>query len=358
MANSGLTFHSNIVNQGDHIYYNISVINNTAQPQLATFAETRSQPLLSDPTQWHMSLVRFTIPTGLIPIFDFEDYTLNNNLSVSLSYSTTTIQTFLVYIPLYNGSLDYTDAVQPIYSYQQFLDMINTAFTTCYNALIAAQPECPATSAPYVAFDPTTQLCSIFFSNSYYNGGSDETSIYMSGYLYDYFGNWEVDFNGYGTANGLDVEFLYKSNPTIFPVPPTGYYQQIQDYPNMSLWYTGRSLQVVSDILPLNSELIPSTTGTDAQPFPTLGNNNNNTRSIITDFEFPLANGVPQLKPYVQYNANPYRLINMNSKTPLVQIGLQVYWTTNSNINSPLYIQPYDNMTMKIMFRKKSILSY
>jgi hypothetical protein len=57
----------------DHIYYNVTMTNNsTTDYSNARFSETRTQAIIDNPSNYHMSVVRFTCPTNNIPLFRFE----------------------------------------------------------------------------------------------------------------------------------------------------------------------------------------------------------------------------------------------------------------------------------------------
>ena len=56
----------------DHIYYNIDIrkgVENAGQQFQAVFNETRVEPILNKPSDYDLSVVRFSIPSQSIPIF-------------------------------------------------------------------------------------------------------------------------------------------------------------------------------------------------------------------------------------------------------------------------------------------------
>lgn len=67
--------------KSDHIYYNITVANNTSQYAPARFQEVRDEPILKKSSDYYMSIVRVNCPTSAIPIFIFPGYKLNPALA-------------------------------------------------------------------------------------------------------------------------------------------------------------------------------------------------------------------------------------------------------------------------------------
>ena len=64
-----LVFKSEIKQTLTHTYYNISLHNPTKQPKIASFYETRNEPIIQKPSDYYMSVVRVDCPTIEIPIF-------------------------------------------------------------------------------------------------------------------------------------------------------------------------------------------------------------------------------------------------------------------------------------------------
>src|SRR5665648_162478 len=52
----------------DHVYMNISVHNSTDKSVPLRFSESRTSPIINDPSLWCMSIIRFTCPGAGIPI--------------------------------------------------------------------------------------------------------------------------------------------------------------------------------------------------------------------------------------------------------------------------------------------------
>lgn len=450
-----------------HIYYNVAITNNSNVSIPATFAETRTDNILENPSDYRVAVATFTVPT-YIPIFQFQP----NVYSVTLLYQDTPVQ---VYVSNIISSSPAVPLLTAVNNYQEFLDAINLAFKSAYNTLaplIVGGP--PAPCPPFIVFDPNTQLFSMVAHIGYNTYGSntslnDTIMIYMNSSLISFFPGWYTQKYGEGLANGLDTQIIVTANsnylswgvfsgsyyppatyttvtgttssagtieqsgnivtgsgtsfnvgmiggtytpngyenglvtayssptsitvsisqtissPTTYtiesPAPessPPGtlttylygpylppqqpinvpYYDDIyasyqpyfvntQMFPQTSAWYSAKTLQICTNLLPVTLELLPSGSIQNA------GSNNNN-RAILTNFEFDLTQNVAQVIGYTQYTPSLYRLIDMNQTTPLKSIDIQVYYTDNLANVTPLMIPPLNQLLLKLVFVKKN----
>ncbi len=326
----------------NYIYYNIILTNVTGKPILASYNEVRAEGIIDNPSQYYLSVVRATIPTDTMPLFNFEPiYTVTIVDNVGIPYMVS-----LAYL-----DLTPSESTKNIYSIQQFLTMVNTALTQAFNNAVVGGNMGGTTSAPYMVFDPSTQIISMYVQTDY---ATDNIGVYMNCFLYDLFGNFEVIQYGYSLANGMDVKFLIQDNRNPNTKAISGFYQLQQEYACTSLFYDARSIEFTTGSIPIRPEYIPGRLNI-------LGSSQvgaNNSRLIITDIEFPLGESVINVKPYLQYTApSLYRLIDMNSTSPLRQIDIQVSYVDELGIYTPLTIAPNDSMTIKLVFVRKSVLN-
>ena len=390
-------YRSSVVKEDTHVYYNISIVNNTNQSIPAVFSETRTDPIVEDPSEYHLAVAAFNIPT-YIPIFTFQP----NTYSVTLQYQGVSIQTYV-------NNLITPSATFPILTqvtnYQQFLDQINLAFKESYDllvGLITPPATAPVPSPPFLVFDSDTQIFTLVAHWQYLtysqSGLNNTFYIYMNSTLASFFPGMQTVVWGEGLANGLDTQFIITQNsnklswgvsfnngyfppqtyevpqsPYIpgnlvatFPMedpttpifkylPPTQpilaplilttysayqpYFVNSQMFPQTSAWYSPRTLQLVTTLLPIAKEAIPGV---------------NNQRAILTDFNFPLYNNIATVIGYTQYTPSLYRLIDLNSTEAIKQADLYVYYTDNVSDITQLYIPPYNELTVKLVFIKKT----
>jgi hypothetical protein len=339
----------------DHVYYDLSFSNTLTTPVQALLFENRSTPLIKNPNDYHLSVVRFTVPTAYIPIFIWP--TVGGNLpnnayfSVTIRYSGVDYRRFLAYAPLNNLS-PVDDNYLFVYSYQQFIDSINDALNV---AFIAAGG--PATAPPFMVYDAPTGLFSLVAQFAYANSIGDY-GVFFNAPLFKYFDNFKVIRNGFNQPNGKDIQFFIENkgnnywNGAVNNFNNTGTpdsYQMIQEYDSLFSWNTARSLLLISNTVPVAQESV----NVQSQGQTSTGSNY---RRILTDFEFNLQSGIDNntLRSYIQY-APPgeYRLLTLESNQPLFTFDIQFFFLTADQKIYPLYINPNEYVSVKILFRKK-----
>jgi hypothetical protein len=394
----------------DHVYYNISIPNNGTVPIPASFAESRTTPLISDPSQYYLSVVRFNIPSSLIPLLNFPDPpSTNSRYSITLHYRGADYRQFLQYIP-YNNLLPTNPLSQAVYSYGQMCDMINTAFALAFTALQTANPGLTDPSLPpLIVYNPVTNLFSILVQPSYnLSNEGFAITIYMNTLLYGFFQNFESSFFGNNTLNGKDYQILTNTT-NLFQQPlvqlsqgftgaPTWnnattygagaivfylgqYYQSVAagnvaHQPNTSpaFWnnYTGfdayniiqesisnylfsgfRNISFVSGSIPVLNENLNAQQQTNALGPLTGGSNS---RSILTDFEPSILSGDAKSN-YQYFPQGEYRLIELQSTDPLKKMDITIYYQDQFQNLYPVMIPPQSLATIKILFRRKGVKS-
>ncbi len=234
----------------DHIYYNMILTNNTSDAIPAKFSQTRTEPILEKADDYYVSVVRFFIPSGSIPIFQFKA----NSYSVTLSYTYNSIeylaQAFVenpVYTT-YNTETSY-DNTQDVYSYKAFIDMINTALENALNratnglrALVEAKGGTLTSNAPYLVYDPSNELLTLYADSAFYQQNPvykpfqtplNIIYIWFNTNLYKKFPSFPAFYNG-SSVNvnplatfGRNFQLLLSSNGSnmknVFPIYPISF---------------------------------------------------------------------------------------------------------------------------------------
>lgn len=334
-----------------HVYYSIHVQNTTPLPIPAVFNETRTDPLLKVPRDYYGSIIRFSVPGLLIPIFFFPNpnNNANGNLSVTLTFGGVPFETYLIYVPANN--LPTTDPFYyAVFSYQQMIDMVNTAFQTSWLALKAAFPLAPPNSAPYLTFDSATRLFTLNAEVAY--AGPATVSIFMSGSLYDYFASLRTVYNTNlsPASNNQTAQILIENtgNNTVtlggpFPGQVGSGYGMVQETPTLWTWQEFRSLVFETSQIPIVPEQIPSSDSPGAVAF----------RPVWSDFEPDLSLGT-EPQSLLQYQATVYRLTDMTGEVPLRNIDLRASWEDQTDTLRQILIPSGQIMTVKLMFRRKT----
>lgn len=394
-------YRTSVTRESSHIYYNISIVNNTNKSIPAVFSETRTDSIVEDPSQYHLAVASFNIPT-YIPIFQFQP----NTYSVTLVYQGVPVQVFVSNQVSTNPSVPLLTNVT---CYQQFIDQINLAFKQAYdtlNSMIVFPATNPCPSPPFIYFDNNTQIFSLV-AHWAYNTLAVDTSlvntiyIYMNSNLISFFPGMKTIFYGEGLANGLDTQLIISQDsnplswgvnlanpyfprlnvivptspyvpgntvttepmtvdgftnggalppnqqiacPTILELYPTyqPYFVNSQMFAQTSAWYDSRTLQLVTTLLPVSKEIIPGSY--------------NNSRAILTDFNFSLYDNVASVIGYTQYTPSLYRLIELNSTESIKSADIYVYYTNNISNITQLMIPPQNELTLKLVFIRKTPL--
>lgn len=355
-----------------NVYYNMSLYNDNDYPVVANFNESRITPLLLDPSRYYMSVIRFSVPGDLIPIFvaqalRYPNTNVNNLIyTVTLTRNGTTSgpipvvwvppNTLTPQVPLFTLSSPSqypTDPYYFCYSYQCWLDMINTALAAAYTAL----PDKGSTSQPpYLTLDPLSGIVSLFAQQSYFvsTGSIDNVQVWFNTALYHFFPSFQYLFNSYTpSVVGQNYSLLIKDNLNNIPSSPSDYYQMSQEYSSLFSWNDLQSISIRSGSIPVVSENI---TGLAKMGQSLTSGNSNNQIAYITDFEpYNDSSSAAVFRQTIQYLPTAeYRLTDLTSNRALFNIDCQYYWNDFRGTTYPLMIPPHNDLTAKILFRLKS----
>jgi hypothetical protein len=344
---------SRVIRQGpDHVYYNVLIPHNdtisvNSAPTKAVFKETRSDPIIQNPSEYYMSVVRFFVPASVIPIFIFTP----NAYSVTLSFDGVDEQVFVPYISSSDFTVGTTDYYS-VYSYQNFIDMINSALSTAFTTLKTAKPLAPPTEAPYMIYNSTTKLMSIVAQKSYdpVTAGGPTIEIFFNIPLYNFFSSFNTYYFMEPTTLGKQNQILiYDTKNNAFDAT---HFIMTQEYETLFAWNAFKSIVLTSGSIPSRSEYVTNSTTASGS---SNANTNDNFRPIISDFLFSASEG-PEFKSGIEYLPTAeYRIIDLQGSKPLTDIDIQVYWQDNYQNLFPIFIPAHDAVTIKILFRKKSL---
>lgn len=324
----------------DHIYFNINIrkgVENAGKVFVASFNETRVEPVLHKPSDYDLAVVRFSIPSQNIPIFIWRD----DEFKITISYQNFDFTTTLQWVPNSpSGAYDYFG--KSVWNYQDFIDSINNALKTSFNNFVAGTPAFahkPST-APYMIYNAESQLCSLIAEEKYDTSGvyADPVYIYFNRSLSNYFPalqNFDTDI----PTKAVYIKVKDNLN-NVSVVGGITYYEVKEEYTTLFLWNDLQKIILETDSIPVNNEL--------------QGAQTNKQRKIITDFE-PLSsiNDRSQIQYFPQ---GALRFYNLTSDYPLTKMNLKIYWETKDGRVFPLYINDYDNCSVKLYFKRKGVM--
>jgi len=401
-------------NQPYHVYYNMDLINNntatTALPANFVYNEVRNSPFLGSPENYFMSVVRFSVQTPTLPIFIPQILlgqadTNKTAYSVTLEWTATPTnnvyksQTFVMYVPFdstqtqpvaVGGGLSVTDLTNPyywVYSYTQWVNMVNTAFSTAYaalqtsingdgiagdiaqwNALAGVVLPAQSLTAPFMEFNPTTLTATLNANSAVFSvlqtgataSVGSAVKIYFNSAMYSLYNSFQFKSFGYETPTfGRNFQVItFNLGTNLYSVAAFGSipaYNAIQIYQENQ---TAAMLNPVTAIV-FTTALIPIVPENVGEPrlFNKSGltgtGGNSNVAPIITDFVVPFA-ALNTYRPDVTYvPSGEYRLCDLYGTTPLSGVEISVFWKDLYGQNHPLVLGSGCTANLKIMFRRK-----
>lgn len=341
-----------INNNAGNVYYNARITNTKTSTNLLKmeYEEEMTTPIINKPNDYVLSIVRFNIPSNALPLFNY-----GNLQTVTLSYSGNDYQENVVYIPIASSVFD-PSFPQPVYYYSQMVQMINNALTAAFTALKTANPGAPPTEAPYLIFNPTTQLFSFITQTAYDPVINPVTiEIFFNSICAKMFETIEMYSFGRNLPFGKDVQLTIRNtNNNYYPNPTTntGYYQFTSQFPYFREWNQLNSIVIVSKSLPTRREMTGSVTNaSESEGISKYVN-------ILTDFTPQINNNSEVLSTFYYYPQGPYRFIDLMETNPLVKFDFAIYWTDFAGNFYPLYLAPGNEVNIKFLFMNKKQLGY
>lgn len=382
-----------------YVYFNSHVVNTQnysvgrTQDAIATISESRTTPIISDISQYDLSIVRFDV-VGLkdLPIFiplieeaqpDYNKTTYKATMSVRIGDGSGGVETFEVtrnmnFIPQIgsiippsqpNPKPDYNNPYYYVYSFYHITKMINALFKDCYDALQtdindnATSPFTINQEPPRIEYESTTQKFKMYFYKSGYDddantgvpiGPDAYFSLYFNSNLSNLLSNFRGDFkyedNKFFKFNFSDYFLKFQKKEEI---NGADYLIMEQEKKNLDLFSPVANLVFTTDLIPSMSENI-SVSNLYTNYVEKIGNNND-TENIITDISLPVEN--PYDVNTVAYTpSGEYRMLNMRNTAgkQLKDINFSLKWRNKYN-GSLLQVQlsPGSYFGVKILFSQK-----
>ena len=328
--------------------------------QPIVYVDNRASSVLDNPADYRAAVVRFGVPSAQIPLFYYES-TVSTPPVVPGGESIVT----LIYRPtaaefsneLVLVSINLLNPLDPtIRAVQQYLQMLNNALLAAWTALKAAFPLQPSTAAPFVAFDPATQLFSLYGQSALTTPGAeiDIEVTYPIGRLFGSIGfvravSYPYSGPGTGRFSWATLNLNGLNTVTIGGQP---WYKMVQDFSTYPKWSSIRSLQFQVFGIPTTAEYLASTPGVNI-PGQGVEAGGDLVSFVLTDFE-PIG-GAPDNLNIQYFPQGPLRWYNLIGNVPLRAITIQVLWQDDRGITRPVTIGYEDTFTLKIEFRRKTL---
>jgi hypothetical protein len=379
----------------DQIYYDITVTNTqstTTNPPIFYYNESRTIPFINCPQDYYLSILRFTIDTGTLPVFIPTIVPNQGNVnatiySVTLSFTTAALgyfesQVFITWVPqdtnaivpsapnvTSNKQQDNSTGYYNCYSYSYWTALVYKAYFDAFTALdtfFTGDPEWIAQYAPIINWDTTNGQGVMYAELSAYNSNPlvvpalNPVKIYMNAPLYSLYGSLPARVLGYEGVTGgknfqIEVVDIGGTNyqPITIPATPPVTYDAIvmyQEYSTISNWTPIVAMVFVSNTLPITPNQVSTPLIFNNNSQVVFGGNNANTANIVTDL---VSNNGLYKSSLVYEPSAQYRLVTLNGNRPLFNLDLQVFWRDRFGGLNPVRIPSGGSVTMKVGFLKK-----
>ena len=385
-----------------NIYYDLTVSNfqsSEANPQPFYFNESRTQPYIMNPQDYFLSIIRFSVDTGTLPVFipSIQPNQADPNLtiySVSLSWldPTTNIsyveQSFIEYQPqdisitvpappsqTANGLQLNDTGYYNVYSYQWLCYLVYLALQDVTAKLAVSTVGSPnppdLTYAPIIYWDSSSQK-SVISANTavydlneqFYTPTTAAVNVYMNAPLFGLFSSFPARYLGYGQNLGTDYRILIvdiggTNNQVIIPpqpaVPGGVQYNAILVYQETSTCASITPILAIvftSNTLPVESNIVSTPLVFNNNQLLTFAGQNAATSNIITDLVSDSGIYTPNL---VYQPAAEYRKITLYGNSPLSNLDISVFYRLRNGSLQPFKLQSGGSITMKILFTKKNL---
>jgi hypothetical protein len=349
--------------EDQNIYYNINIVNNAKEssaPKIAKYYEERLQPFITNPKEYEMKIVKFSIPASEIPILVMEmklnDAPFHNRSVYRIGFNRLGVVK-TVYVDYVSEEINRQPSVLPgqsltsltyrtnpyywIYSYQHFISLVNDALIDAMGQYPLAQRE----EVPYLLYDSTTQLISLVASKSFTMDivMNTEMQNFFQGFDFNFFGNDRVDGDDY-YLKYLAIDDTSYYRPGVAPFPPAvATYDKIdQNYNSMIYWFSLSNIFFTTSTLPIIDEYL--STGQES---------GNKSSPILTEFTPDLSSTSTPRSILNYYDNGASRWISFTNAPDIRKLELSVYWQDKFGVINPITIPIHQSVSIKILFRKK-----
>lgn len=366
-----------------HEYYDLTLINNdnnNSKKARFQFTEQRNSEIISNPSEYFMSIIRFNLDTSLglplmIPHIQLNQTDPNLLIySFTMKYKTFEFQQFCEFTPQDKGAQvpnvtnntyqDLSTGYYYLYNYSYFVnEILNDCLDKCFTGIKTTAHNGSNTeidgfnNKPFFTYDPTTQQLILNCDKSCFDNSLDNPIyIYCNSAMGNLIPSFELDYYGDNIVNGKNYKinvYSFDGNLNVIDFDTWNAIQMYQEYSNTANWCCIRTIFFTSDTIPINPSLegqpkiFNSNTGS-------LNSSSNLSKNIITDFSVNNTDGL-QYYPSISYTATgQYRLIDLFGHNAIKNIEISAYWSDCFGNYHPIYLSSGSCANLKIMFVKKS----
>ena len=349
--------------QEDHIYFNTILHNTNGFVIPCSVLDVRDRDIINRADDFEMSIIRFTIPTQLLPLLIVPNAI--NIYSVTLTCNGNNYQQFVPYTQTSYRNL-YGKGTLAYYDYQTFLDDLNTASALAFADLLFNNPTCVATQPPRWYYNANTSLISCYFDRGYIDGTVNGVEMWMNTILFNLLQAFTVEFFPTPQPLGKEIRFKILDSNTLAinnVIPRVNVPNAIasinvtllqlqQSFICLGNFNSVRSIVITTGQLPVMYEYLPNVVSN-------LQNQNvsNNNRAIVSDFEIPSILDENTFRTSITYLPTAeYRMISLLGNQSINKVDFQILFSDTNGIFYPLYLDIDRTVSIKVLFRRKKNL--
>lgn len=343
----GSSFNATKSESDDHVYIDINMRYNAdrdigQKSSLAVYNSTKTEPIIDNPSEYHLVIDRFYLSGFLIPTYIFLP---TEPGEVSFRYGGGTYTAQLVFDPRTNTIPINDPTYYWIYDYQHYLDMLNEALFQAF----ASIPVPPAGAvAPYMVWDSDAQKFIFYAQKAYYDEAlAAPIEVYFNDTIFKIFpffpyfeesdSFWRLVIRDYKnnteTIGGADYLFLK------------------QQASGVSYWNPAKGLVFTSQSIPVKNTYTQINNKAEFQ-----NDSNATSLGILIDFKLDNINSLDQRKQLLYVPQQNYRRLDLYGTSPLRSIDIQVYWVDLFGNLNPLRIPKGQEANIKLLFIRKQYI--
>lgn len=389
-----MNFFSNIVKEEDLLYYNIGIVNakyidDGSENPYAKFEEDLSLPLLENPSDYEMAIVRGTEECGFnLPIYIFPIQLNQSNINLGAQSVTITMditvpggtssyisQQYLQWIPEDqlasapsppSSSQNVNNQYYWLYTYSHFVDIINTALQACMTDISTRSGLQLKTTAPRMVFDPSSKMFSIYYDSQGFGGNArtsrgssqdENATLYMNSCLFQLFYSFpnlyvNNDIANHGTAYKLNV--INNIGLNTYTFNEITYFIMKQDSNSLTCWSPISCIAYKSDFLPVKKEFTSNPIVYDSSNVAAVVQSAYLSESVLTDISLAL-DSPDQYRELLTYvPSGEYRMLSLVGNQPITKIDISLYYRLKmTNQLIPIRMPNSSTVTLKILFRRR-----
>lgn len=337
----------NAVTGEEYIYYNFNIVNNSSQSQACNFIDSLNAPILEKGKAYFVSCVRFVLDGSTIPIFVYKPGAYRVTLTDGINTDTQIVG--------YSGN-DKEFGLDTVYSYTDFLEMINDAYNTAFGNIT---PPVGVTEAPRFVYNAQAGLISMFVQRTYEGTGME---VWMNSELYGFFNNFYSFFQGEGRLDYKDYQIITKTlgfdeNVVTRGVVPVEYLQMQQEYTSLYSWFDITGIIFTSNGLGVKPEYLPTQNNSQSLTTNSSSGAGPSTTPILTDFQ-PYYGPEDAAGPrgYLYYTPSVYRYSNV-TRDEIISLDLSIRLRARTGETFQYYVPPHQSVQVKIMFAERAAIN-